>query len=116
MAGRNRNSRSGGPPLPTVVARALDPPIAALKRHCMLVSAVIGLIVLGFASSAISEQSTIDCAGTYKGYLEELKRRQISPGRRAVLRRWALRIYNACQTGDLEDAKALFERVDREKY
>lgn len=102
--------------MPTVVARAFDPPIAALERHCMLISAVIGLIALGFASGAISEQSTIDCAGTYKSYLEELERKEISPGRRAVLRRWALRVYSACETGDLEDAKGLFERLDREKY
>ena len=81
----------------------------------MFRSAVIGLIALGFISSAISEQSTIDCAGTYKSYLEELKRKEISPERRAVLRRWALRVYNACETGDLEDAKGLFERLDREK-
>ena len=76
---------------------------------------VIGLIALGFISSATA-QSTMDCAGTYKSYLEELKRKQISPGRRAVLRRWALRVYNACETGDLEDAKGLFERLDKEKY
>ena len=82
----------------------------------MFRSAVIGLIALGFISSASSARSTIDCAGTYKSYLEELKRKAISPGRRAVLRRWALRVYNACETGDLEDAKGLFERLDSQKY
>ena len=116
MVERDRNSRCGEPPVPPVVARTFGPPIAALQRQCMLASVVIGLIAFGFASSAISEQSTINCAGTYTSYLEELKRKTLSPGRRAVLRRWAIRVYNACETGDLEDAKGLFERLDREKH
>ena len=112
MLDRDRNARCGEPPVPTVVPRTFDPAIAAL----ILISAIIHLIALGFASSAISAQSTIGCAGTYKSYLEELKRKEISPARRAVLRRWALRVYNACETGDLGDAKGLFERLDKEKY
>ena len=36
---------------------------------------------------------------------------KMPPEQLVVLSRKALRIYDACQTGDVEDAKGLFERL-----
>jgi hypothetical protein len=49
--------------------------------------------------------------------LEALERKKISTKRLAVLRRWALRAYDACETGDLEEGVGgLFERLEKQKY
>ena len=61
-------------------------------------------------------QSNGDCAARYKSYLEKLTReeqRKMSGEQLAALNRRARRIYDACQTGHLEDPKALFDRLDR---
>jgi hypothetical protein len=79
------------------------------------INALIALIAVAFglAISPASGQSDVDCAEIYKSHLEKLKRENISPERRDALRRWALRVYNACQSGDVQDAKGLFEKLDR---
>jgi hypothetical protein len=59
---------------------------------------------------------TTDCAEAYNSYLERLESKQVSPERRAALRRWARRVYNACDTGDLEKPTTLFERLERQGY
>ena len=41
--------------------------------------------------------------------------RGLSPEDRAALQRWTFRAYNACETGDLEDPKAVFDKLDRQK-
>ena len=38
---------------------------------------------------------------------------KMPPEQLVILSRKALRIYDACQTGDVEDAKGLFERLVR---
>ena len=78
--------------------------------------AVIAVVVLAAMSGAIPGQSKTDCAEVYNNYLESLKGKRLSPERRAALRRWALRAYDACDTGDLEHPNALFERLEREGY
>jgi hypothetical protein len=77
--------------------------------------AVIGLIAVGVIPSAMSSDGHGNCADTYKNYLAELKRKDMPPERRAALLRWARRVYDACDTGDLDDPKALYERLDRNK-
>lgn len=65
---------------------------------------------------AIPGQSKPDCAKVYNNYLENLEGRRLAPERRATLRRWARRAYDACDTGDLEHPDALFERLEREGH
>jgi hypothetical protein len=85
--------------------------LASSSKH-----AVVGLLALGVISGALPSGNHTNCVDTYKSYLEQLKRREMSPERRAALHRWAQRAFDACQTGDLEDPKGLFERLDRENY
>ncbi len=92
-------------------------PIGALDGHRRSRHAFIVLIALAVISGgAISNHGNTDCAAAYRGYLEDLEHKDITAQRRAALQRWALRIYDACETGDLEDAKELFERLDRRSY
>ena len=92
-------------------------PIGVLDGHRRSRHAFIVLIALGVISGGtISSQNNTDCAAAYRSYLEELKHKDIMPQRRAALQRWSLRIYDACETGDLEDTKELFERLDRRNY
>jgi hypothetical protein len=77
----------------------------------MLRPALVAVLGLVLTVSAASGQRNADCAETYKSNLEKLERMKISPERRAALRRWALRVYEACQTGDIEDAQGLFDRL-----
>lgn len=67
-------------------------------------------------SGALPGQSKADCAEAYNNYLESLEGKRLSPERRAALRRWALRAYDACDTGDLEHPNALFKRLERQGY
>jgi hypothetical protein len=67
-------------------------------------------------SGAVSGESYINCAEIYRSYLDELKRKEMAPERRAALYRWAQRVYNACETGHLEDPKGLFEKLDRDRH
>jgi hypothetical protein len=79
--------------------------------------AVVSLIVLGGTPGASPRSTASDCAAAYRTYLEELERKRMSSQRRAALHRWALRVYDACETGDLEfDVEELFERLERRKY
>lgn len=73
----------------------------------------IGLLALGVMSGT-SVQSNFECMESYKRHLEKLRSKEVSPERRAALHRWALRVYDACETGDLENAKGLFERLERQ--
>jgi hypothetical protein len=45
-----------------------------------------------------------------------IEQTESSPERKAALNRWALRAYDACATGDLPNAKGVFDRLDRSKY
>jgi hypothetical protein len=74
------------------------------------------IAVAAFGVGTLPRQSSSDCAEAYNSYLERLESKQISPERRAALRRWARRVYNACDTGDLENPTTLFERLERQGY
>jgi hypothetical protein len=75
-----------------------------------------GLVILGLMAGAAAPQPNFDCDKAYKTFWERLDREayaKMPPEQLVVLSRKALRIYDACQTGDLEDAKGLFERLVR---
>ena len=64
-------------------------------------------------------QDKLDCGKAYKGFWEKLDREKyakISPEQLAGVSRMALRAYDACQAGDEQDARALFERLDRMRF
>ncbi len=81
----------------------------------MLRLAQIGVIALATAAGVNDDQRKIDCAEAYLTFMHELMRMEMPTERRIALHRFALRAYNACDTGDLQDPKGLFERLRREK-
>jgi hypothetical protein len=63
--------------------------------------------------------SKMDCGGLYKTFWEtrdQQKYANISAEQLAGVSRMALRAYDACQAGDEQDAKALFERLGRSQF
>jgi hypothetical protein len=82
-------------------------------------AALSSVVALAMAAMALPDQASFDCDKAYKSFAEKLNRRNsgnLSRERSAILRRWARRAYDACQTGDVGDPKALFERLERESY
>jgi hypothetical protein len=64
-------------------------------------------------------QDKMDCGRAYKSFWDKLERdkyAKISPEQLAGVSRMALRAYDACQAGDEQDAKALFERLEKMKF
>ena len=84
----------------------------------MLRLALVGLIAATrIIPGGMTGQTNLDCAQAYRIYVEELARKKISPERRAALHRWALRAYDACETGDVKGGvKELFESLERRGY
>jgi hypothetical protein len=81
----------------------------------MIKYALAALVVLVTTAALIAAQDRLDCEGNYRSALERLNRQRMPPERRATLSRKALRIFDACQTGDLKEPKRLFESLDRWK-
>lgn len=79
-------------------------------------SALVGLLALAVMPGLLPGQSTVGCFEAYKSYLEGLKQRKISPEQRKALHRWAMRAYDACESGDVPDVQGLFEKLDRERF
>lgn len=98
MAQENRTSRRG-----VLLAASLN-------------GTIVAVVALGVLPGALPGESNTDCAAAYNSYLKSLEGKQISPQRRATLRHWALRVYDACDTGDIGDPKTLFERLEREGH
>ena len=73
-------------------------------------------IVLAAVALVLPAQANFDCDKAFETLQERLNRRTMSREQLANLRRWALRVHHACQTGDIEVPKALFDRLDRETY
>jgi hypothetical protein len=77
----------------------------------------VSLLALGVAApGGARDGAYADCAEIYRHYVEDLGRRPMSAQRRAALHRWARRAYDACETGDLDNPKGLFEGLDRNRY
>lgn len=81
----------------------------------MFRAALGGIVALVVTLQAAPAQGNLDCGEAYKRSLEKIERQTHAPERLAALSRKALRAYHACQTGDVVDAKGLFERLDRLK-
>ena len=82
----------------------------------MLRSTLIGLVALGVMAGAASAQTKMDCSRLYKDFWEKFDREKyakISAEQLAGVSRMALRAYDACQAGDEQDAKALFDRLSK---
>jgi hypothetical protein len=91
------------------------PPGPSSARRPIPKLAICGLVLV-LSTGAAAPQPNFDCGKAYKDFWEKLEREtysKISPEQLVVLSRRALRIYDACQTGDVEDAKGLFERLVR---
>ena len=84
-----------------------------------LASAVLALAVLATPSLTTAPavaQTKMDCSRLYKDFWEKLDREKfakISAEQLAGVSRLALRAYDACQAGDEQDAKALFDRLSK---
>jgi hypothetical protein len=85
----------------------------------MLRSALIGVVALSVMAGAVAAQGKLDCGKAYKGFWDKLEREKyakINPEQLAGVSRMALRAYDACQAGDEQDARALFDRLDKMKF
>jgi hypothetical protein len=61
----------------------------------------------------------MDCGTLYKSFWETRDRemyQRISPEQLAGVSRMALRAFDACEAGDEQDAKAIFERLERMRF
>jgi hypothetical protein len=84
-----------------------------------LASAFVALAVFAAPGGIAIAQGKMDCGKAYKGFFEKLDREKyakISPEQLAGVSRLALRAYDACQAGDEQDARALFDRLDKMKF
>ncbi len=85
----------------------------------MLRSTLIGFVALGVLAGAAAAQTKMDCSRLYKDFWEKFDREKyakISAEQLAGVSRMALRAYDACQAGDEQDAKALFDRLSRMQF
>ena len=84
-----------------------------------LASAVLALSVVaapGLMTVPVVAQTKMDCSRLYKDFWEKFDREKyakIPAEQLAGVSRLALRAYDACQAGDEQDAKALFDRLNR---
>jgi hypothetical protein len=73
------------------------------------IQAAVALLAVAFAAFS---PNTFDCNAAYKGVLLRLlDAHDVNPSRLAALNRQALRVHDACITGDLNDPSALFARL-----
>jgi hypothetical protein len=70
-------------------------------------------LTVGLLVSAAAAGGDFDCDAAYRSSLALLERQKHAPQQLAQLSRQALRVYHACQTGDVHDVKSLFERLER---
>jgi len=77
--------------------------------------ASVAVVLLALVADCIAAQGKFDCRTAYKNALIALRHKQVPPERMVELSRRALRIYDACETGDLEDAASFFDNLDRWK-
>ena len=85
----------------------------------MLRSTLIGFVALGVMAGAVSAQTKMDCSKLYKDFWEKFdqqKYAKISAEQLSGVSRMALRAYDACQAGDEQDAKALFDRLSKMQF
>jgi hypothetical protein len=70
-------------------------------------------------ATPVLAQTKMDCSRMYKDFWEKFdqqKYAKISAEQLAGVSRMALRAYDACQAGDEQDARALFDRLSRMQF
>ena len=90
-----------------------------MKRFAFAVLALATLAAPGLVAGPALAQTKMDCSRLYKDFWEKFdqqKYAKISAEQLAGVSRMALRAYDACQAGDDQDAKALFEQLERMKF
>jgi len=85
-----------------------------MKR--LAIAAIALATLAGPVAAPVVAQTKMDCSRLYKDFWEKFDREKyakISAEQLAGVSRMALRAYDACQAGDEQDAKALFDRLNR---
>ena len=85
-------------------------------QRSTLKSSLLGLVALGLLAGPALAQTKMDCSRLYKDFWEKLDRERfakLSAEELAGVSRMALRAYDACQAGDEQDARELFDRLNR---
>ena len=88
-----------------------------MKR--LAIAAVALATLAGPLGAPVVAQTKMDCSRLYKDFWEKFDREKyakISAEQLAGVSRLALRAYDACQAGDEQDAKALFDRLNRMQF
>lgn len=86
-----------------------------METRYWLWASILGAVTLGLMAAAVSAED-VDCSKAYKSALEKIRREaepRLSPERLAGMRRQALRIYDACETGHVQDPKTMYEKLER---
>ena len=82
-----------------------------------IATAFVALAMLaGPVAAPVLAQTKMDCSRLYKDFWEKFDREKfakISAEQLSGVSRMALRAYDACQAGDEQDAKALFDRLSK---
>jgi anti-sigma factor RsiW len=84
-------------------------------------AACLALAVVWFNETGVGPQieARMDCGTLYKQFWEQRESQmysRITPEQLAGVSRMALRAYDACLAGDEQDAKSLFDRLDRMQF
>jgi hypothetical protein len=76
------------------------------------------LFVALWLTTATVAAQVPDCGRAYQGMLGTIERKKptLSAEAQVTLQRMALRVYDACMTGHLEQPGKLFDKLDRTKY
>jgi hypothetical protein len=88
-----------------------------MKR--LAIAAVALATLAGPVAAPVVAQTKMDCSRLYKDFWEKFdheKYAKISAEQLAGVSRMALRAYDACQAGDEQDAKGLFDRLNRMQF
>ena len=79
----------------------------------------VAVLALSIAAPVAMAQTKMDCSRLYKDFWEKFDREKyakISAEQLAGVSRMALRAYDACQAGDEQDARALFDRLSKMQF
>jgi hypothetical protein len=88
-----------------------------MKR--LAIAAVALATLAGPMGAPVVAQTKMDCSRLYKDFWEKFDRERfakVSAEQLAGVSRMALRAYDACQAGDEQDAKALFDRLSKMQF
>ncbi|HEY7085528.1 MAG TPA: hypothetical protein VH519_12000 [Hyphomicrobiaceae bacterium] len=88
-----------------------------MKR--LAIAAIALATLAGPVAAPVVAQTKMDCSRLYKDFWEKFDREKyakISAEQLAGVSRLALRAYDACQAGDEQDSRALFDRLNRMQF